>query len=71
MMATAQPRRIRSRPNHWTAGSRPTASTNATSASSNTWEIRRAAATTSSVPTTASVVRTQYVHGGHTCDHAG
>ena len=33
--------------------------------------MRRAAATTSSVATTASVVRTQYVHGGHTADHAG
>jgi len=29
---------------------------------------RRAAATTSSVATTASVVRTQYVTGGHTGD---
>jgi hypothetical protein len=32
---------------------------------------RRAAATTSRVATTAKVVRTQYVHGSHTSDHAG
>jgi hypothetical protein len=71
MMATAQPLRIRSLPSHWTAGSRPTASTNATSVRSSTWEIRHAASTASSVATTASVVRTQYVHGGQTWDHAG
>ena len=34
-------------------------------------EIRRAAATTSRVATTASVVRTEYVHGGQAWDHAG
>jgi hypothetical protein len=32
---------------------------------------RRAAATTSRVATTAKVVRTQYIHGSHTSDHAG